>query len=97
MGAARAVTAGRVLRGLSGVLAGGLVVLLAALGVAWYLAGLEGSPGPGTGMLVWHLVAVVVAVPAQLYADRRAGPRGTTAALAVLATAALVLTSQWFA
>ena len=89
------MTAGRVLRGVSGVLAGGLVALLIALTVGWYLSSRTDMPGPGTPTLVWHAVAVVVAVPAQVYADRTAGPRGTVAALAVIVTAAALLVLQW--
>ena len=89
------MTAGRVLRGVSGVLAGGLAVLLIALTVAWYLSANADVPGPGTGTLVWHAVTVVVVVPAQAYADRNTGSRGTVAALAVGVTAAALLTLQW--
>lgn len=97
MGATRAVSAGRVLRGLTGVLAGGLVALLVALGVAWVVSRNADMPGPGTGTLVWHAVAVAVAVPAQVYADRRPGAPGVAAAVVVLLTAAALLTFQWFA
>jgi hypothetical protein len=95
VGAARAVTAGRVLRGLTGVLAGGLVVLLVALGVAWFVSDRAQMPGPGTGLLVWSAVAVAVAVPAQVYADRRPGPGGAAAAVVVLLAAAALLVLQW--
>jgi hypothetical protein len=80
---------------LSGVLAAGLVALLIALTVAWYLSSRTDMPGPGTATLVWHAVAVVVAIPVQIYADRTAGPRGTMAALVVIVTTAALLTLQW--
>jgi hypothetical protein len=95
VGATRAVSAGRVLRGVTGVLAGGLVALLVALGVAWVVSDTADMPGPGTATLVWHAVAAVVAVPAQVYADRRPGPRGVLAAAVVLVAAAALLTFQW--
>jgi hypothetical protein len=52
-------------------------------------------PGPGTATVVWHAVAAVVAVAAQIYADRRSGARGVLAAVGVLAAAALLLYFQW--
>jgi steroid 5-alpha reductase family enzyme len=97
VGPARTVIAARMLRGLTGVLAGGLVALLVALVVAWVVSHNTDMPGPGTGTLVWHVVAVVVAVPAQIYADRRPGVRGVLAAVLVLLTAAALLTFVWFA
>ena len=39
----------RMLRGVSGVLAGGLVGLVVVLAVAWFVATRIGSPGPGSG------------------------------------------------
>ncbi|WP_219418256.1 hypothetical protein [Pseudonocardia nigra] len=84
------------LRGLSGVLAGGLVALALALVVAAFVAGRTGAPGPGTARLVWHVLAAAVAVPAQWYADRRAGVQSAAAAGAVLAISAGVLAALWF-
>jgi hypothetical protein len=89
------VTATRVLRGVTGVLAGGLVALLVALVVAWVVSNNTDMPGPGTATVVWHAVAAVVAVAAQIYADRRSGARGVLAAVGVLAAAALLLYFQW--
>jgi hypothetical protein len=101
MGSARAVKArrrgaGGVLRGLSGLLAGGLVALLVALGIAWYVADRTGTSGPGVHTLVWHAVAAVAAVVAQRYADRHRGAGGAVAAAAVIVIAAVLLTTQWF-
>lgn len=87
---------GRALRGLAGVLAGGLVVLgLGLLGTEW-LAGRNGVPGPGAGTVAAHLAGAVTAVVGQAVADRRADRTGTLAALGVLAVAALVLGFGWF-
>lgn len=83
------------LRGFSGLLAGGLAALAVALFAAWFVADRTGSAGPGAPTLVWHTVAAVVAVAAQVYADRRAGARGVVAALAVVAVTAGVLAAQW--
>jgi steroid 5-alpha reductase family enzyme len=89
------VTGGRALRGLTGVLAGGLVALLVALVVAWVVSRNTDMPGPGTATLVWHAIAAVVAVAAQVYADRRPDGRGLLAAVGVLLTAAALLFFQW--
>lgn len=87
-----------VLRGLSGVLAGGLVVLALALGVAWVVATRTGAPGPAPSFLAWHAVAAVVAVVAQVRADRAAdGGHGAGAALAVVGVSAVVLAALWLA
>ncbi|MEJ3656757.1 hypothetical protein WEH80_27740 [Actinomycetes bacterium KLBMP 9759] len=84
------------LRGLSGLLAGGLVLLALVLVAAQLLAA-AGTDGPGTSMLVWHGIAAVAAVGAQVHADRTPGPRGTVSALAVIGTAAAVLAFLWLA
>lgn len=83
------------LRGFSGLLAGGLAALAVALYAAWFVADRAGSAGPGTSTLVWHTVAAVVAVAAQVYADRTAGVRGAVAAVGVVAVTAAVLAAQW--
>jgi hypothetical protein len=83
------------LRGFSGLLAGGLAALAVALYAVWFLADRSGSAGPGAGTLVWHTVAAVAAVVAQVYADRRAGARGAVAAVGVVAVTAAVLAAQW--
>jgi hypothetical protein len=92
----RASPAGRVLRAVSGVLAGGLVALAVGLVAAWYLASGAGVPGPGAGVLVGHGLAAVAAVVAQVRADRRPDGRGALAAWVVVALAAAVLVLQWW-
>ncbi|GJF03648.1 hypothetical protein [Pseudonocardia sp. D17] len=86
---------GRRLRGLSGILAGGLVALFVVLLVGWAVTTRTGSPGPGTGMLVGHGVAAVVGVVAQVTADRRRDRIGLLASLLVLAVAVAVLCGYW--
>jgi hypothetical protein len=81
------------LRGFTGVLAGGLVVLALALGVAWVVATRTGSPGPAPWFLVWHALAAVAAVALQVRADRRS----PLAALGVLGISAAVLGVLWLA
>lgn len=85
----------RLLRGLSGALAAGLVVLAVLLGVAQWLSP-DTVPGPGIGALVGHWVGAVVAVAMQWFADRRRGAQAAIAALAVLAVVATVLFTWWW-
>jgi hypothetical protein len=84
-------------RTLTGLLAGGLVALALALVVAWLAADRIGSPGPGPVMLIWHGVAAVLAVLAQVQADRRGGLPGRLAMAAVVVITAAVLAVQWLA
>ena len=97
MGVVGAVTRPRsrsVLRGLSGVLVGGLVALALVLLAGWFYADRTGLPGPGLGVIVGHGVAAVAAVIAQVWVDRRRDRTGTlaAAALAVLVVGGLTLT-----
>jgi hypothetical protein len=92
--AAGAVRAGW-LRGMSGMLAGGLAVVAVALFVIWFVAAGAGVTGPGASTLVWHAAGAVLAVAGQAYADRNPGTRGTLAALGVIAVSAGVLAVQW--
>ncbi|MDT7555065.1 MAG: hypothetical protein QOI16_3605 [Pseudonocardiales bacterium] len=94
-GGHRAPRRGGFLRGLSGVLAGGLVALFVALVVAWGVALREGSPGPGAAVLAVHAVGAVVAVAIQRCADRTPGARGVLAALATIVVVAAVLVYEW--
>ncbi|WP_305094410.1 hypothetical protein [Prescottella sp. R16] len=89
----------RVLRGLSGVAAGGVVVLTAVVaGVAW-LASDRDFPGPGSTSLAAHVTAAVVVVVLQVFADRRRGAAPMVTMLssaAVLAVTGLLLWTQWW-
>lgn len=86
----------RLLRGLSGALAAGLVVLAVLLGAAQWLSGPDTVPGPGIGALVGHWVGAAAAVALQWFADRRRGAQAVVAALAVLAVAMVVLFTWWW-
>lgn len=85
------------LRGLSALLAGGLVALVLALVVAWIVAERTGAPGPGTNTLIWHAAGAVAAVVVQRQADRRPGAAGVLAACGVVVITAVVLAVQWLA
>lgn len=67
MGRARAVKA---LRGISGVLVGGMIALIVALVVTAVVAQQVGVPGPGIDTLIWHVVVAATAVALQVRADR---------------------------
>ncbi len=71
---------GGLLRGLSGVLVGGLVALALVLVGGWFYADHTGLPGPGLAVIVGHAVAAVLAVVAQVRVDRRPDRRATLAA-----------------
>ncbi len=89
--------AGRAARGLSGVLAGGLVALTIVLCLAQWLAATSGVPGPGAAAVVGHLMAAVVAVGLQLAAERSRDRAATLASCSVLLLAAVVLWFGWWA
>ncbi|MGH3800941.1 MAG: hypothetical protein ACRDTD_12525 [Pseudonocardiaceae bacterium] len=101
MGATRAVTAlrrgARAARGLSGLLAGGLVALAIVVCVAQWSAGTSGRPGPGMSTVVGHLIAALVAVALQLMVDRSRGALAVLASGSVLVIAAGVLWFGWWA
>lgn len=86
----------RLLRGLSGALAAGLVLLAVLLGVAEWFSGPDTVPGPGVGVLVGHCAGAAVAVVLQWVADRRGGVRAVLAAIAVIAVVVAVLSNWWW-
>jgi hypothetical protein len=90
-------SSGRAARGLSGVLAAGLVALAIVMCLAQWLAGNSGSPGPGTAAVVGHLVAALAAVVLQLAAERSRGRTAVLASWSVLVLAAAVLWLGWWA
>jgi hypothetical protein len=87
----------RIPRGLSGVLAGGLVVLAIAICVAQWLADTSGRPGPGLAVVAGHGVAAAAAVALQLAADRCRGRSAALASYAILLLTACVLWFGWWA
>ena len=63
----------RVVRALSGIVAGGMVALAATVIGATIIGARRGFPGPGTADVAWHVGAAIVVVAAQIYSDRRSG------------------------
>ena len=86
----------RFLRGLSGVVTAGLVVLAIGVAVAQYLGHSRGFPGPGVLSVGAHIAAAVVAVVAQRVADHRRGFSACVGALVVFVVTGLVLWTQWW-
>ncbi|OZD84135.1 hypothetical protein CH273_09345 [Rhodococcus sp. 05-339-2] len=86
----------RFLRGLSGIVTGGLVVLALGVAVTQYLGHSRGFPGPGALSVAAHIVAAIVAVIAQRIADHRRGISAVLGALVVFVAAGLVLWTQWW-
>ncbi|OZE15436.1 hypothetical protein CH249_02545 [Rhodococcus sp. 05-2255-3B1] len=86
----------RFLRGLSGIVTGGLVVLALGVAVTQYLGHSRGFPGPGALSVAAHIVAAIVAVIAQRIADHRRGFSAVLGALVVFVAAGLVLWTQWW-
>ncbi|MGH3831379.1 MAG: hypothetical protein ACRDRS_13185 [Pseudonocardiaceae bacterium] len=84
-------------RGLSGVLAGGLVALAIVVCVAQWLASTSGRPGPGMVAVAGHGVAALAAVVLQLAAQRSQGNGGALASWLVLALTGIVLWFGWWA
>ncbi|WP_066905292.1 hypothetical protein [Millisia brevis] len=85
-----------VLRSISGVLAGGLVVL--AIGVIVVSRIESVGAGPGATSLVVHVVAAIGAVVLQVLADARRTSRAAAAlaSLMIVALVFAVLWSQWW-
>ncbi|MQY28608.1 hypothetical protein [Nocardia aurantia] len=86
----------KALRALSGLVAGGLVVLTAVLIGAAILGAQRGFPGPGTGRLSWHVGLTVLAVAAQVFADRHRGTAALSGSLVVFVATGYLLVTQWW-
>jgi hypothetical protein len=84
-------------RGLSGVLAGGLVALAIVVCAAQWLAGTPGRSGPGMATVTGHVVAALVAVALQVTSERLQGRSAALASWSVLLLAAGVLWFGWWA
>ncbi|WP_410870480.1 hypothetical protein [Nocardia sp. A7] len=83
-------------RAVSGVVAGGVLALLCVVVGAAVIGSRRDFPGPGAESLSWHVVAAVVVVVAQVFADRRRGMSTVFGSVAVLVTAGVLLWTQWW-
>ncbi|WP_067817217.1 hypothetical protein [Nocardia inohanensis] len=86
----------KVLRGLSGVVTGGVVVLAATVVGAAVIGARRGFPGPGASSVAWHVAAALLAVAAQIFADRRQGFAAFSGSLVVFLVAGYLLWTQWW-
>jgi hypothetical protein len=87
----------RVPRGLSGVLAGGLIALAMVMCLAQWLAAAAGRPGPGAPAVAGHVVAALAGIMLQLVAERSRGRLAALASWSVLMLSAVVLWFGWWA
>lgn len=86
----------RLVRGISGTAAAGLVLLALVVVGAAMLGARRGFPGPGAESVAWHIAVAVTAVVAQAYSDRRRGGASLVAATVVLGAGATLLWTQWW-
>ena len=83
-------------RGLSGVLAGGVVALAVTVCLAQWWASTSGDAGPGSAEVVGHVLAALGAVALQLVAERSRGRMAALAAWCIVLLAAAVLWFGWW-
>ena len=84
------------LRGLSGAVAAGVVVLTLVVIGAAFVGNERSFPGPGGVSIAWHVAVSVVAVAGQRLADRRSGAIAIAGSVIVLVAAGLLLWTQWW-
>jgi hypothetical protein len=86
----------RAVRRLSGLVCGAIVILAFVVGGAQYLSGDRGVPGPGVESVTAHVVAAVVAIAAQVSADRRRGLAVLPGSAVVFVTSGFLMFTQWW-
>ncbi|MGW0041364.1 hypothetical protein [Rhodococcus sp. NPDC003348] len=86
----------RALQALSGAVTAGVVLLAAVVIVTAYLGSRRGFPGPGAVSVAAHVVAAVVVVVAQRFADHRRGPVAIAGSVAVFLVTIGLLWTQWW-
>ncbi|CAM2998573.1 hypothetical protein [Skermania piniformis] len=84
------------IRGLSGAVAAGVVVLAIVVVATAFVADARQFPGPGWASITWHVIAAVVVIGCQLIADRRSGVRTLLPVVAVFGVTLLLLWTQWW-
>lgn len=86
----------KVLRGLSGVVTGGVVVLAAVVVGAAVIGARRGFPGPGAASVAWHVAGALLALAAQIFTDRRQGFAAFSGSMVVFVVAGYLLWTQWW-
>lgn len=88
--------AARLLAGFSGALTVAMVLLAVVVLGAKLVVGATQGGGPGIGTVVVHLLAALVCVLLQRFADRHTGSVRTWCATAVVVITAAVLALYWW-
>ncbi len=86
----------RVVRGLSGMVAGGILVLAATVATTAIIGARRGFPGPGWTAVTWHVAAAAGVLAAQIYADRHRGFAAFFGCSVVFSVAGYLLWVQWW-
>lgn len=86
----------KLVRGISGVVAAGVVLLALVVVGAAVCGQRRGFPGPGGESVAWHIVVAVIVVVAQCLSDGNRGPRAFAASVGVLAATGFLLNTQWW-
>ncbi|MGO1054948.1 hypothetical protein [Crossiella sp. CA198] len=92
----RRVRLGAVLRGLSGSVAAAVMLLAVLVIGAQIFAATESWAGPGWIAVIGHVVAAVLAVLLQFFADRRTGAGAWAAGIGVFVVAGAALWLWWW-
>lgn len=81
---------------LSGTLAAGTVLLALLVIGAAFIGSRRGFPGPGAESVIWHIAVAVIAVGAQMVADRRRGLTALSGSAVVFLASGLLIWTQWW-
>ncbi len=84
------------LRGLSGAVTAGVIVLTLVVIGAAFVGNERSFPGPGGVSIAWHVAVSVVAVTGQRLADHRNGAIAILGSAIVLVATGLLLWTQWW-